>query len=169
MPNTVDGIAFAALAVALVGGALGMLTTRNIMHAGFWLLEVSVAAAGVYALLDANYLALVQLLVYAGAVSVLIIFSIMITLRRREDALRPRDLSWQGGILAVAFAGMMIAAITGYDAWSPAAFPAKAPDLVAFGTRLFAPDGWALPFEIASVVLTAALVGAVWWSKKEDG
>ena len=55
MPNTVDGIAFAALAVALVGGALGMLTTRNIMHAGFWLLEVSVAAAGVYALLDANY------------------------------------------------------------------------------------------------------------------
>lgn len=167
MPSTVDGIAFAVLAVALVGGALGMLTTKNIMHAGFWLLEVSVAAAGVYFLLDANYLALVQLLVYAGAVSVLIIFSIMITLRRREDALRPRDLSWQGGLLALAFVGMMIVAIAAY-AWPVAAMPASAPDLVAFGTRLFAPDGWALPFEIASVVLTAALVGAVWWSRKED-
>ena len=167
MSATVDGIAFAVLAFALIAGALGMLTTKNIMHAGFWLLEVSVVAAGVYFLLDANYLALVQLLVYAGAVSVLIIFSIMITLRRREDALRPRDLSWQGGLLALAFAGMMIAGIAAY-AWPVAGMPASAPGLVAFGTTLFAPDGWALPFEIASVVLTAALVGAVWWSRKED-
>ncbi|NTW29274.1 MAG: NADH-quinone oxidoreductase subunit J [Coriobacteriia bacterium] len=167
MPSTVDGIAFGVLALALVGGALGMLVTRNIMHAGFWLLEISVAAAGLYYLLGADYIALVQLLVYAGAVSVLIIFSIMITLRRREDAERPRDFSWSAALLAVAFCVMIGAAILGFQA--PVIQQAEtAPDLVAFGRILFSPSGWALPFEIASAVLTAALVGAVWWSGKGD-
>lgn len=167
MSSTVDGIALIVLAVALVGGAVGMLTTRNILHAGYWLLELSVAAAGVYYLLDANYLALVQLLVYAGAVSILIIFSIMLTLRRHEDALRSRDLSWQGAALAVAFGALVLVAAGG-QAWPSAEMPAHAPDLTAFGSRLFAPDGWALPFEIVSAVLTSALVGAVWWARKEE-
>jgi NADH:ubiquinone oxidoreductase subunit 6 (subunit J) len=167
VPDTVDAVAFGILALALVVGALGMVTTRNIMHAGFWLLEISVAAAGVYYLLGADYIALVQLLVYAGAVSVLIIFSIMITLRRREDAERPRDLSWGACALSVAFCMMMLAAIVGFHA-PVAEMPATAPDLVAFGKQLFSPTGWALPFEIASVVLTAALVGAVWWSGRGD-
>ncbi|MGV8082192.1 MAG: NADH-quinone oxidoreductase subunit J [Coriobacteriia bacterium] len=167
MSDTVNGIAFGILALALIGGVIGMLGTRNIMHAGFWLLEISVAAAGVYYLLGANYIALVQLLVYAGAVSVIIIFSIMITLRRRQNAERPRDLSWQAALLAAAFCAMMLAAIAGFHA--PAAeMPSAAPDLVAFGKRLFSPHGWALPFEIASVVLMAALIGAVWWSGKGE-
>lgn len=167
MPSTVDGVTFAFLALALVGGALGMLWTRNIIHAGFWLLEVSVAAAGVYFLLGADYVALVQLLVYAGAVSVLIIFSVMITLRRREDAQRPRDFSWAAMLLAAVFGAMLVFTILG-SAIQVAEMPASAPDLVALGRRLFSATGWALPFEIASLVLTAALVGAVWWSGKGE-
>lgn len=167
MPDTVNAVAFGILAFACLGGGVAMLTTKNIVHAAFWLLEISVAAAGVYYLLDATYIALVQLLVYAGAVAVLMIFSIMITLRRREDAIRPRDFSPLSAVLAVAFCAMMLVAVSGFEV--PAhRVPALVPDLVAFGKLLFSVRGWALPFEIASLVLTAALVGAVWWSREGD-
>jgi NADH-quinone oxidoreductase subunit J len=167
MPSTVDGIAFAILALACVGGAVAMLATKNIVHAAFWLLEVSIAAAGVYFLLGADYVALVQLLVYAGAVAVLMIFSIMITLRRREDAIRPRDFSWLAAVLGVLFATMVIVALMQYPLHA-SSMPRVAPDIYAFGRLLFSAKGWALPFEIASLVLTAALVGAVWWAREGD-
>jgi NADH-quinone oxidoreductase subunit J len=167
MTNTVSGIAFGILAVACVGGAIGMLSTKNIVHSAFWLLEVSLAAAGVFMLLDADYVALVQLLVYAVAVAILMIFSIMITLRRLEDAIRPRAFSPIALALALAFSAGMIFILRGAHFAAPR-FPAVVPDLVAFGKTMFSPKGWALPFEIASVMLTAARVGAVWWTREDD-
>jgi NADH-quinone oxidoreductase subunit J len=167
MPSTVNGLAFVLLAVAAIGGGIAMLSTRNIMHAGFWLLEVALAAAGIYALLDADFVALVQLLVYAGAVAVLVVFSIMITLRRREDAVRPRDFSPLAAVLAAGFFIVMVVVLARY---TPQAvpMPASSPDLAAFGKVLFASSGWALPFEVASLVLISALVAAVWWTREED-
>jgi NADH:ubiquinone oxidoreductase subunit 6 (subunit J) len=103
MSDTVNGIAFALLALAAVGGSAAMLWTRHVVHAAFWLLEVSVAAAGIYMLLDADYVALVQLLIYAGALAILLIFTIMITLRSREDAVRARDASVIAMLLAAVF------------------------------------------------------------------
>lgn len=167
MTDTVSGVAFLVLAIVCVGGAVGMLTTRNIVHSAFWLLVVSVAAAGIFVVLDAEYVALVQLLVYAVAVAILMIFSIMITLRRLEDAIRPRDFSPLVLVLALAFAALMLVALRGFH--PPAAkFPEVVPDLVAFGRTMFSAKGWALPFEIASLMLTAALVGAVWWTHGGD-
>lgn len=167
MTDTVSGITFAVLAIACVGGAVGMLSTKNIVHSAFWLLGVSVSAAGVFMLLDADYVALVQLLVYAVAVAILMIFSVMITLRRLEDAIRSRDFSVTALILGVAFCLAMLAVLRGFH--GPAArFPVAVPDLVAFGTTMFSARGWALPFEIASLMLTAALVGAVWWTRGDD-
>lgn len=167
MASTVSGIAFAILAAACVGGAIGMLATKNIVHAAFWLLAVSVAAAGIFVVLDAEYIALVQLLVYAVAVAILMIFSVMITLRRIEDAVRPRDFSAIALALAVAFGAGMVFLIRDFGA--PATtYPAAAPDLIAFGKQMFSAQGWALPFEIASLLLTAALVGAVWWTREDD-
>ena len=167
MPSTVDGFGFAALAIAVLGGAVAMLSSKNVVHAAFWLLEVSVAAAGVYFLLGADYIALVQLLVYAGAVAVLMIFSIMITLRRLEDAVRPRDFSLVAFALGLAFCVGMFFVLRGFHAPS-ARFPTVAPDLLAFGKTMFSARGWSLPFEIASLMLTAALVGAVWWAREGE-
>jgi len=164
MTETVSGIAFAVLAAASVGGALAMLSSRNVVHAAYWLLEVCVATAGVYMLLEADYIALVQLLLYAGALAILLIFTIMITLRSREDAVRPVDFSPLGAALAVAFFAVVAVAVAGWS-YPEVALPPQAPDLFAFGKLLFDPRGWALPFEIASLVLTAALVAAVLWSK----
>lgn len=168
MTETVNGIAFSILAVMCVGGAVGMLFTKNIVHAAFWLLEVSVATAGVFFLLSADYVALVQLLVYAVAVAVLMIFSIMITLRRLEDAVRPRDFSAMAAALATLFCAVMIFVLRGSYAPAAQKLPALAPDIAAFGVLLFAVNGWALPFEIASLILVVALVGAVWWTKEGD-
>ena len=168
MSETVNGLAFGVLAVLCVGGALGMLSTKNIVHSAFWLLEVSVATAGLFFLMSADYVALVQLLVYAVAVAVLMIFSIMITLRRLEDAVRPRDFSLLAAALATVFCAVMVFVLRGFHAPAAQRFPDVAPGVAAFGALLFAPGGWALPFEIASLILTAAIVGAVWWTKAGD-
>jgi NADH-quinone oxidoreductase subunit J len=167
VPSDVNAIAFAVLALAALGGAAAMLWTKNIVHAGFWLLEVSFAAAGIYYLLGADYVALVQVLVYAGAVAVLVIFSIMISLRRREDAIRPRDFSLLSAVLGVVFFALMVVVLARY---APAAvtMPAAQPDLAAFGKLMFSAAGWALPFEVASLVLLAALVAAVWWTREGE-
>lgn len=165
--ETVNGIAFVILAATTLVGAVGVLWSRNVIHAAFWLLEVSLSAVGLYFLLEADYVALVQLLVYAGAVAVLLVFTVMITLRRREDAERARDLSWPSAVLGLVFFGTVVFAVF---SWSPAVvpMPEAAPGIVDLGRRLFSIDGSVLPFEIASLVLTAALVAAVWWAREGD-
>lgn len=166
MPDA-HALGFYALAVLLVGSAVAMLSARNIVHAAYWLLGISIGAAGLFALLEASYVALMQLLIYAGAVAILNIFTIMITMRRREDAVRPRDFSWPGLLLAAAFFGLVAFAIVASPV-QPAASLDIYPGVVKFGEILFSADGWALPFEIASLVLTAALIAAVWWSKEGE-
>lgn len=168
MSESVNGIAFAILAFASIGGAVGVLASHNVVHAAFWLLEAMVAIAGLFLLLSAEFLALVQLLVYAGAVSVLVLFVVMLTLRRREDAIRPLDWSLSGALLAALFGAMIYLGIANF-AVPMSTMPSSAPDVAALGEILFSLDGgWVLPFEIASLVLLVALVGAVWWSKDGD-
>lgn len=165
MPSTIPALPFYLLAASIIGGAVMTLFSRNVVHAAFWLLEVMVAVSGLFLLLSAEFIALVQLLVYAGAVAVLTLFTVMLTLRRREDALRPLDTSLAAAGLAVVF-GVVTA--VGLGSFSPAVakMPAAAPGIAQFGGELF--TRWALPFEVASVVLLVALVGAVWWSGGED-
>jgi len=156
-----------ALGIVVLGSAVMMLASRNVVHAAYWLLALSLGAAGLFAVLQASYLALVQLLVYAGAVAILNIFTIMITLRRREDAIREREFSVPAAALAVVFFGVVAYAVSqGVPASVPA--PQTFPGIAEFGAMLFAVDGWALPFEIASLILVVALVGAVWWTKEGD-
>ena len=161
MPESVNGLAFIVLAAAVLFGAFNMMWTRNVVHAGYWMLETLVATAGVYLLLSAEFVALVQLMVYAGAVAVLVLFVIMLTLRRREDAERGLDFAAWPLAGAVLLAGGIFAALWGY-APPPAKMPATTPGGDALGRALF--GTWVLPFELASLVLLVALVGAVWWA-----
>lgn len=165
MPDGIAVVPFVALAAAALGGAIMMVASRNVVHSAFWLLEVMVAIAGLFMLLSAGFLSLVQIMVYAGAVSVLTLFTVMLTLRRREDALRPRDHSWSAAGIAVA---VLIAVLAALATFKPAieSSPAVTPGVFEFGTALF--SSWALPFEIASVILLIALVGAVWWAGGDD-
>jgi NADH-quinone oxidoreductase subunit J len=158
----VDGIAFSVLAALVVGGAVLMLMSRNVVHAAYWMLLSMLATAGLYLLLSAEFLALVQILVYAGAIAVLTIFTIMLTLRRREDAYRSLDTSLGGLALAVGLGAVLYSAIARITIVLPEEYPAEVPDTAAFGQALF--TTWAVPFELASLVLLIALIGAVWWS-----
>lgn len=162
MTPTVDAVAFGVLAALTVGGALGMLTTRNVVHAAFWMLELMLATAGLFLLLSAEFLALVQIMVYAGAVAVLILFVVMLTLRRREDAIRPRDFSFPAAAISALIAAVITPILITFK--TPAVtFPAVTPGVKQFGDELF--TTWLVPFEVASLVLLVALVGAVWWAK----
>jgi NADH-quinone oxidoreductase subunit J len=158
----VDAIAFSALALVVLGGSVMMLFSRNVVAAAFWLLLAMFGTAGLFLLLSAEFLALVQVLVYAGAVGVLILFVIMLTLRRREDAVRPLDLSLGAGGLAIAFMLTVYVSIAARAPRAAVQMPEATPDTLAFGRELF--TTWVVPFEIASLVLLVALIGAVWWS-----
>jgi len=161
MPDQIPLIPFLVLAIAALGGGLMVVLSRNVVHAAFWLLEVMVAIAGLFMLLSAGFLALVQILVYAGAVSVLVLFTVMLTLRHRGDAMRTLDLSWSAAAVALLVLAASSVAIYTY---APAVVnaPPVTPGVEAFGRALF--TSWALPFEISSVILLIALVGAVWWA-----
>lgn len=164
MPSTVPAIPFIVLATFALGGAIMVVASRNVVHSAFWLLEVMVAIAGLFMLLSAGFLALVQIMVYAGAVSVLTLFTVMLTLRRREDAVRPRDHSWSAAGIA---ASVLVAVVAAIATFKPAVAhaPAITPGVAEFGEALF--RNWAVPFEIASIILLVALVAAVWWSGGE--
>jgi NADH:ubiquinone oxidoreductase subunit 6 (subunit J) len=165
MPDSVAVVPFVVLAAAAVGGAVMMVLVRNVVHAAFWLLEVMMAVAGLFMLLSAGFLALIQVMVYAGAVSVLVLFTVMLTLRRREDAERPLDLSWSAGVIALGVFAAVAAAVASFVPPVISA-PSVTPGVAEFGRVLFTER--ALPFEIASVVLLIALVGAVWWAGGDD-
>lgn len=165
MSETLPAVAFYILAVSVLGGAVMMMVTRNVVHATFWLLEVMVGTAGIYLLLSAEFLALVQVLVYAGAVAVLTLFTVMLTLRRREDAVREFPVAWGSMAIAALFTGAVLMVIASLEPVI-ASMPEEVPGLEAFGAGMF--TSWTLPFEIASLVLLAALVGAVWWTGGED-
>lgn len=164
MPEQIAAVPFIVLAAAALAGSVMVVASRNVVHTAFWLLEVMMSVAGLFMLLSAGFLALVQVLVYAGAVSVLLLFTVMLTLRHREDAVRPLDFSWTGAAIALAVLTAAGSAIVSFAAPAATA-PAKTPGIAEFGALLFTER--ALPFEIASVVLLIALVGAVWWSGGE--
>ena len=166
--STLSYIPFALLSLSAIYGAIMVMSARNVVHAAFWLLELSVASAGLIWFLGAEFIAIMQLMVYAGAVSVLVIFTIMITLRSRADAERSADFSWGGVIAAAAFylvVGYGIFTTVPADITEPSG-PSTA--LVDFGTKMFTLDGWVLPFEVASLVLTVALIAGVLWTRDGD-
>ena len=167
MTSTVSAVGFGVLATLILGGAIMMLTSRNVVHSAFWMLETMLATAGLYVLLSYEFLALVQIMVYAGAVAVLILFVIMLTLRRREDAVRSVDTSLVAGVLALAFGALIYVTLLRDMPSATSPFPDTTPDVAMIGQLLFDPNGqWMFPFELASLVLLIALVGAVWWSRK---
>ncbi|MCL2492240.1 MAG: NADH-quinone oxidoreductase subunit J, partial [Coriobacteriia bacterium] len=110
-----NAIAFAVLSLLVILGAVMMMTTRNILHAAYWLLEVAIVTAAILWFLGAEYIAVVQLLVYAGAVGVLVVFTLMVTYRTRHELERPMD----GSVFALLTSIALLALITYAIMFSP--------------------------------------------------
>ena len=147
---------FILLAVLTLGGGLGVVLTRNVVHAALALLLSLVAVAGVYLVLYAEFLALVQVLIYGGAIIIVLLFAIMLT-RGSEYPRFSDNRQWPLaalaalGVLGVLMASFLIDPVENSEAQSPA--------FTDLANSLF--TRWAIPFELASLVLLVALVGAI--------
>ena len=141
--------------LTLVGG-LGLVVTRNVVHAALFLLLSLSAVAGLYLVLLAEFLALVQVLIYGGAVIIVVLFAIMLT-RNSEYPYISDNRQWP----LAAITSLALAVIFGVAMWqsAPSATNSNSPAFADLGNSLF--TRWAVPFEIASIVLLVALIGAL--------
>ncbi|MCH7699560.1 MAG: NADH-quinone oxidoreductase subunit J [Chloroflexi bacterium] len=150
-------IAFWALAAMTIGAAAMLILVRNLMHAILFLILSFVGVAGLYITLSADFVAVAQVLIYAGAISVLMIFAVMLT------PLSERDNS--GNFLqlpALVLSGLVIAGVTFValeTEWREAGRGSFDTTAAEIGEALLSP--FVLPFEIASVLLVAAMIGAI--------
>ena len=156
---TTRDIVFAVLGVIASVSAILAVTTRNLVHAALWLVVGLGTIAGCYVVLGAELVALVQVLIYVGAVVVLVLFALMLT---RSPIGPNRDLAspwWQrllAALLAVSVAVLL--AVTLVPLVGEGALASKNGDTKAVSTAIF--GTWVWPFELLSVLLLAALIGA---------
>jgi NADH-quinone oxidoreductase subunit J len=161
---------FWIIAVILVGAALAVVALPNIVHSALALVLVFAMAAGIYVLLNAEFIAIVQILIYAGAVTILILFALMLTRLTGQRITNPTNRLWWAAVIICALVGAsIIYAVT----VSPHAvailddgasqLPAHINNVVRIGQLLYSPTDYSyvLPFEIASLVLLVAIVGAI--------
>lgn len=161
----VDALLLGLGAVA-VGAALLVVTTPRVVRAGLWLVVALGAVAGLYLVLTAELVAWVQVLLYVGAVVVLLLFAVMLTrapIGPSPDLDRP---GWPallvGGGTGLGLAALLVDAYR----WTTVDLP-EAGSAERIGTEIF--RSWVLPFEVLSVLLLAALVGAIVVSRPDIG
>ena len=149
-------IFFYTAATLVILGGIGVVITKNIVYAAFSLLVSMIGIAGVFLLAFAEFLALVQILIYGGAVVIVILFALMLT--RIEDF---RDLSdSRNRPLALLVSLILFAVLVASLIQTPTSTGDRSHvSMVELGESLF--TDWAIPFEVASLVLLVALIGAI--------
>ncbi|MGB2965719.1 MAG: NADH-quinone oxidoreductase subunit J [Anaerolineales bacterium] len=152
-------IIFGLSSLVTLGAALAVVTHKNILHSAFYLVLSFVGVASIYVLLEAPFIAVVQVLVYIGAIAILIVFAIMLTRRLYSEDLIQRNAQWVWSALGAAGLFLVLGWIV-YSANWPVVQQAIPEDAITLmGQDLL--STYVVPFEIASVLLLAALVGAI--------
>lgn len=145
-------------------------TGRNILRAAIYLLFVLLATAGIYFLLNYNFLGAVQLTVYSGGVVVLIVFAVLLT-AKIDHKLEPvgKVKSVLTALLALISLGAVLWAVLGYG-FAPNGMAETVYDVKAIGTSLlsYGQYGYILPFEVISILLLAAMIGAIMIAKRYE-
>ena len=152
-------IIFGLVSLVTLGAAIAVVTNKNILHSAFYLILAFVGVASVYVLLEAPFIAVVQVLVYIGAIAILIVFAIMLTRRLMSKDLMQKNAQWGWSALGAIGLFITLGWIVFNVNW-PAVDQAVPDDTVTIlGQELL--STYVIPFEIASVLLVAALVGAI--------
>jgi NADH-quinone oxidoreductase subunit J len=162
MEGSGPAIAFWVLAVITLGAAGGVVASRNLMHAVLMLILSFLGVAGFFLLLSADFIAMAQVIIYVGAIAVLMLFAIVLTPAIDRDNGETRMVA-PALLLSVALATVFIFAVVDTD-WSVVTTD---PGLTAADLGRALLTTWVLPFEIASVLLTAAMVGAIMLARTE--
>jgi NADH-quinone oxidoreductase subunit J len=157
---TIGQLIFIVVSAATLGAALITVTNRNLFHSALWLIATLFGVAAIFVLLEAGFLAAVQVLLYIGAIAILIIFAVMLTRRLMAEGREAVNSEWW---LSAALLIILLLAIIGrVPSWYGTAPQVDVSDSIAeLGQSLVNPDLYVLPFEVASVMLLVALIGAI--------
>lgn len=160
-------ITFGLLAALIIGAAVMVVTVRNVIHAALWLIASFFGVAALYMLLQAEFIAVVQVLVYVGAISILILFAIMLTRQVTGEGVRQLTNRWWISLIVTAalFVAVIVPTVVTHN-WN---LPATAPTAEGVPTPLAGPAElgrsfvleYMLHFQVAGVLLTVALIGAI--------
>jgi NAD(P)H-quinone oxidoreductase subunit 6 len=159
-------VTFAILSILMLGAALGVVLFANIVYSAFLLGGVFISMAGIYILLNADFVSAAQILVYVGAVNVLILFAIMLV-NKRED-FKPLKNGWlRQGSTAVVCAGLfaLLSAVSIVTPWSISTVSPLASSVVPIAKHFF--TDFLLPFELASILLLMSMVGAIILARRD--
>lgn len=169
-------VIFWIVAAVLVVSALLVVTLRNIVHSALALVVVFATASGIYILLNAEFIAIVQILIYAGAVTILILFALMLTRITGQRITNPTNRQWWVAVVICTLLGAcIIYAATFSQRIIPntsngvSQLPANVNNVARIGQLLYSPTtySYVLPFEIASLVLLVAIIGAIVIGREE--
>ena len=164
MDNLFSIAIFYLLAAVILGSAILVVTLKNLVHCVLWLAVTFIAIAGLFMMLNADFLAMVQILVYAGAVCIMVVFAIMLTHRKDMSTSNLFNAQFKvAGLVA-----FLTALLSGYmgvrTAWTATATPVP-PDTVGEIAELLLTK-YVIPFEVAALLLLVALIGAIILAKE---
>ncbi|MEW6073516.1 MAG: NADH-quinone oxidoreductase subunit J [Planctomycetota bacterium] len=165
------GLAFALFAALTIGGSLMCVWERSVVRSAFSLLATFLGVAGLFLLLEADFLAMAQILIYVGGVLALLLFGVMLTPPDPAERRLPRLLA--GLVLIGAAVAWVAGEVAGAARWATSSVPGDGAAEGGFsgaeriGVGFLAPaDGYLVAFELAAVVLTVALVAAVYIARR---
>ncbi len=166
---TPEAFAFGFFTILTLGGGIGVVINRNLVRGAVWLVISLFGIAGMFVLLSAPFLAAVQVLVYIGAIGILITFAVMLTRSMTNITERYNRQWWLGALTAaILFVFLVIGVIVPF--WGKVEGPSS--DIVAttvdLGIALVSGNQYVLPFEVASLLLTAAMIGAIVIAREDD-
>lgn len=159
-------IAFMGLAlVAIIGGVL-LVNLTKVVHMVVALIFTFVSIAGLYVLLSAEFVAAVQILIYSGAITIIMLFGIMLT--KHDDESEPQSGKWRKGLLLLGIIGFAIAVYMGIYNLDIEQAPSNLHinNTLQIGKALY--SKFVIPFELSSVLLLVALVGSIVIAKKDE-
>jgi NADH-quinone oxidoreductase subunit J len=163
---SLEPIAFGALAIILVASALAVVLTKNLFHSVLYLALALVGTAGIFLTLDAEFLAAVQILLYAGGVVTIVVFAIVVTERLVGERITQTSRHLVRAVIA---AGVLLAVLVAVIRRVP--LPLSAPPVRGDLTRAIGQavlTRWVLPFELLAVLFLAALVGALYFARPDE-
>jgi NADH-quinone oxidoreductase subunit J len=153
-------LSFAIIAVLTLASAVAAMSLRNLVHCALALTVTFAGLAAFYLLLDAQFVGFAQILVYIGAVAILIVFAILLTRRGEPPQLSSFSATWVAGVgIAVAVFGLLGGLVLSSRAVAREIRPPPAISVRQIGEQLM--TKYILPLEVVGLLLTAALIGAV--------
>ena len=163
---TLYAVAFYALAIVTLGAGLAVVTLRNIVHSALALIATFFFVAWLYLMLQADLLWVAQLLIYAGAIPVLIVFAIMLTRRSMSDTSNAESHNaLAAGLIGILVFGVLVVVLMPAP-WRTGNYPSGLSGTVStIGAELV--NRYAVPFEVVSLLLLVGLIGAVVLARRE--